>query len=146
MKTEFIGKEQEIFMREGKYIFAEETPQQRYQEIVDRIREYEDQYGKGLADRLEYMIDENILSLSTPIIANFGRKYKEEKNTYPLPVSCNIVSVGNSISDIYESIGQVAMLSKLGAGVGADWQLVCDKNTKLAEGFYYGSGRTASPP
>ena len=139
MKTEFIGKEQEIFMREGKYIFAEETPQQRYQEIVDRIREYEDQYGKGLADRLEYMIDENILSLSTPIIANFGRKYKEEKNTYPLPVSCNIVSVGNSISDIYESIGQVAMLSKLGAGVGADWQLVCDKNTKLAEGFYSNS-------
>ena len=37
-----------------------------------KVREYESMYSEGLADRIEYMIDKNILSLSTPVLANFG--------------------------------------------------------------------------
>jgi ribonucleoside-diphosphate reductase alpha chain len=139
MKLEFLGEAQLEFLREGQYLKDGETAQQRFSEIVEKVREYESLYSDGLADRLEYMLDKNILSLSTPALANFGRKRKEGSNTQPLPASCNIVTVGNSIADIYYSISQTAMLSKLGAGVGSDYQMVVDKGTKLSEGFYSNS-------
>ena len=139
MKLEFLKQPQLDFLREGRYIQPDETPQQRFQEIVDKVKEYESTYSDGLADRIAYMLDKNILSLSTPALANFGKKKKDGQNTLPLPASCNIVTVGNSIVDIYNSIAQVAVLSKLGAGVGSDFQLVCDKGTELKEGFFSNS-------
>jgi ribonucleoside-diphosphate reductase alpha chain len=139
MKLEFLQPPQLEFLREGKYIQDDETPQQRFGEIVSRVREYESTYSPGLANRIEYMIDKNILSLSTPVLANFGRGLKGGKNSHPLPASCYIVSVGDSIAEIYDSIGQVAVASKLGGGVGTDFQLVVQKGTKLDEGFYSNS-------
>lgn len=139
MKLEFLKEEQIEFLREGKYILPGETPQDRFNEIIDRVRYYEPMYGEGLADRLAYMLDKNIFSLSTPSLSNFGRKKVGTSNTTPLPASCNIVTVGNSIADIYHSIGQTAMLSKLGAGVGTDFQLICQSNTELSEGFFSNS-------
>lgn len=139
MELKFLGEKQLEFLREGKYIKDDETPQERFGEIVEKVREYESQYSDGLADRIERLIDENILSLSTPCIANFGRKRKPNSNTQPLPASCNIVTVGDSISDIYSSMGEIAMLSKLGAGVGSNYDLVAQKGTKLSEGFYSNS-------
>ena len=139
MELKFLQAPQIEFLREGKYIQDNETPQQRFQEIVDKVREYEPMYSEGLADRIEYMIDKNILSLSTPVLANFGRPLKKGKNSHPLPASCYIVTVGDSIADIYNSIGQVAVASKLGGGVGSDFQLVSQKGTELDEGFYSNS-------
>ena len=139
MKLDFLKPPQLEFLREGKYIGDNETPQQRIGEIVEKVREYEKDYSEGLADRIEYMIDKNILSLSTPVLANFGKSLKEGKNTHPLPASCYIVTVGDSIDGIYDAIGQVAVASKLGGGVGSDFQLVAQKGTKLDEGFYSNS-------
>lgn len=139
MKLEFLKEPQIEFLREGKYIADDETPLQRFQEIVDKVREYESIYSEGLADRIEELLDKNILSLSTPVLANFGKPYDNSKNTQPLPASCYIVSVGDSIESIYDSIGQVAMASKLGGGVGSDFQLVCQKGTELEPGFYSSS-------
>lgn len=139
MKLDFLKEEQIEFLREGYYIEPDETPQQRFTEIVERVKHYESMYSDGLADRIAYMLDKNILSLSTPALSNFGRKKKEGSNTASLPASCNIVTVGDSISDIYSSIAQVAMLSKLGAGVGTDFQSVTEVGTKLSEGFYSNS-------
>ncbi len=139
MELKFLGEAQIEFLREGKYIKDDETPQKRFSQIVDKVREYENMYSPGLADRIEYMIDKNILSLSTPSIANFGKPLKEGKNTHPLPASCYIVTVDNSISGIYNAIGQVAVASKLGGGVGSDFQLVSQKDTELDEGFYSNS-------
>lgn len=139
MQLDFLKEAQIEFLREGKYINDDETPQDRFLEIVDKVREYENSYSEGLADRISYMLDKNILSLSTPVLANFGRKLKEGKNSQPLPASCYIVTVGDSIVDIYSSISQVAVASKLGGGVGSDFQLVAQKGTKLDEGFYSNS-------
>ncbi|QQO97329.1 ribonucleotide reductase [Maribacter phage Colly_1] len=139
MKLDFLKDPQIEFLREGLYIREDESPEDRFKEILDRVREYESDYGEGLADRLEYMISKNIFSLSTPALANFGRPLDPEKNTHSLPASCNIITVGNSIADIYHSLSQVAMLSKLGAGVGSDFQSVNSKGTKLGEGFYSNS-------
>lgn len=139
MKLEFLKQPQLEFLREGKYIQDDETPQQRFQEVVDKVREYESTYSEGLADRIAYLLDKNILSLSTPVLANFGKKKDITKTTQPLSASCYIVTCGDSISDIYDAIGQVAMASKLGGGVGSDFQLVSQKGTKLSEGFYSNS-------
>lgn len=139
MKLDFLQAPQIEFLREGLYIQEDETPQDRFQEIVEKVREYESMYSEGLADRIAYMIDKNILSLSTPVLANFGKPLKEGKNSRPLPASCYIVTVGDSVSEIYNAIGQVAVASKLGGGVGSDFQLVAQKGTKLDEGFFSNS-------
>lgn len=139
MTLDFLQAPQLEFLREGKYIQDDETPQQRFKEIVDKVREYENLYSDGLADRIEYMIDKNILSLSTPVLANFGKSLKNGKSSNPLPASCYIVTVGDSIAEIYNAIGQVAVASKLGGGVGSDFQLVAQKGTKLDEGFFSNS-------
>lgn len=139
MKLEFLKEPQIEFLKEGKYILEGETPQQRFQEIVERVRFYEPRYSEGLADRIAYMLDMNILSASTPTLANFGRKIDPTKNSQPLPASCYIVTVGDSIGSIYNSIGQVAVASKLGGGVGSDFQLVSQSGVKLSEGFFTNS-------
>lgn len=139
MKLEFLKEPQIEFLKEGQYIEKNETPLQRFEQIVNRVRFYEPLYSEGLADRIAYMLDKNILSLSTPALSNFGRPIPKGSNTVPLPASCNIITVGNSISEIYYSKGQVAMLSKLGAGVGSDYQSVCAVNTPLSEGFFSNS-------
>lgn len=139
MKLEFLGKAQIEFLREGAYIKKDETPQDRYEQIVSRIRDYEEQYQEpGLADRMREWLDKNYIHLSTPVLGNFGRinnKYK----TRNLPASCNIVTVNDSIDEIWNSDREVAMLSKLGAGVGADFNRVTQKDTELEEGFFSNS-------
>lgn len=139
MELKFLGEAQIEFLKEGQYILPNETPQQRFIEIVDKVREHEHMYSEGLSDRIAYMLDKNILSLSTPVLSNFGRKVDNNRKTQDLPASCYIVTVGDSIVDIYNSISQVAVASKLGGGVGSDFQLVAQKGTKLSEGFYSNS-------
>lgn len=134
MTLDFIKEPQLEFLKEGRYLVGDETPAQRFGEIIDKVREYEHMYSDGLADRIGYMINKGIFSCSTPVLANFGRK-----NSKSLPASCYIVSVGDSISEIYNSLYQVAMASKLGGGVGSDFQLVSQKGTKLEEGFFTNS-------
>lgn len=137
MKLDFIGEAQLEFLKEGQYIEKGETPEQRITEIVDRVREYEPMYKwEGLADLIQEMIEKNYLSLSTPGFSNFGRKPKPGANTVPLPASCNIITVGDSIQSIALSNAEVKMLSKLGAGVGSNYVLVSEKGTELSEGFY----------
>lgn len=139
MTLEFLKQPQIEFLREGQYIEDNETPLERFTDIVNKVREYESTYSEGLADRVAYMLDKNILSLSTPVLGNFGRKRDKNKKTNDLPASCYIITTGDSIVDIYNSIGQVAVASKLGGGVGTDFQLVSQKGTKLSEGFYSNS-------
>ena len=136
MKTGFLKEPQLIFLREGNYLEADETPEQRFDDILQVVQRYEHQYSDGLTNRLNYIFKKNIFSLSTPSLANFGRRLREGANTTPLPVSCNIVNVGDSIAEIYGSIAEAAMLSKLGAGVGVDFTDIAQKGTKLSEGFY----------
>lgn len=132
-----FGEEQLEFLRNKKYLKEGETLQQRIDSIVSVVKKYENKYSEGLADRIKYLIENQILSPSTPQWANMGREVKNK--TTDLPCSCNIITVNDSIADIYYSIGETAMLSKLGAGVGADFTDVSEKGTELSEGFYSNS-------
>lgn len=132
-----FGKEQIEFLEKKNYLKEGETLQDRIQDIYNVVKKHEHKYSDGLAERIKQLIEEQILSPSTPQWANLGRKSR--KNSTDLPCSCNIITVPNSISGIYYSIGETAMLSKLGAGVGADFSGVSDKGTYLDEGFHSNS-------
>lgn len=139
MKLAWLKEPQIEFLKEGRYIKGNQSPQERYQEVVERVRDYEVEYQEvGLADRMAEWLDKNYIHLSTPVISNFGIKVPKSK-TPPLPASCNIVTVNDSIDDIWNGDREVANLSKLGAGVGADFQRVVQKGTLLSEGFYSNS-------
>lgn len=139
MRLEWIKDPQLEFLREGRYILENETPQDRYKEIVERVRFYEEEYKEeGLANRMAEWLDKNYIQLSTPVIANFGRKYPKWK-TPPLPASCNIITCNDSIDEIWNSDREIANLSKGGAGVGIDLTRIIQKGTLLSEGFYSNS-------
>lgn len=135
MNLQFLKEPQRIFLKEGNYL-KEQTPEERYCEIVEKIREYEHLYSDGLADRISILLEKNILSPSTPTLGNFGRKKDKNSKTQNLPCSCNIVGVENSIYGIYSANLEVAMLSKLGAGVGIDFTQIDQKGTEIEKGFF----------
>lgn len=128
------GEEQIQFLKNKNYLVEGESLEDRINDFHKTVKKYEAKYSEGLADRIKDLIERQILSPSTPQWSNFGRETKGD--TTPLPVSCNIINYPNSISGIYYSHGEAAMLSKLGAGVGANFDNLCEKGTKIDEGFY----------
>src|SRR5699024_2165686 len=129
-------KDQIRFFENKGYLEEGETLEQRIDAIVKTIQKYETQYSEGLGERIRGYINNQILIPSTPQWSNLGRERSKEDNTQPLPCSCNIITVGNSIADIYYTYGETAMLSKLGAGVGVDWSNVDETGTKIKNNFY----------
>lgn len=130
------GKHQIEFFKNSGYLQEGETLEERIEDIVRVVRTYEHQYMEGLSEIIKEMLYKRELSPSTPQWSNLGRKKVEGSNSQALPASCNIVSVGDSIADIYGAYGEIAMLSKLGAGVGVNWINVSETGTKLGHNFY----------
>lgn len=136
----FIKEEQLEFLTQGNYLRGQK-PEERYQQIVDKVAYYNQKigYSNRLEDRIKDLLWGNILQPSTPVLANFGRQMQEGDNTQPLSCSCNIVDVGDSIDEIYSSNHEVAMLSKLGAGVGIDFCRVREEGSYISEDFFSNS-------
>lgn len=132
-----FGDQQIEFLEKKQYIKKGETLEDRISSIVNVVKRYEKDYYPGLSHRVGSLIRNQILSPSTPQWANLGREEKEGSTA--LPISCYILSVANSIQGIYYSLGETAMMSKLGGGVGIDYTNVCDKGTFISEGFYTNS-------
>ncbi|MDB4314569.1 hypothetical protein N9955_00920 [bacterium] len=131
-----FGKEQLEFLNKKNYLNGK-TLEERVDEICSLIKSYEDQYSAGLSDRWRGYILDQIVSMSTPQWPNLGKQ--NETGTTPLPASCYIVAPTDSIQGIYYSIGETAMMSKLGGGVGADFTNLSDKGTNIGESFYTNS-------
>lgn len=126
------------FLKRKNYLHENESIVDRIQQISLKVKEYEHEYSPGLSGRIKNYIEEQIFIPSTPQWANFGRP-KEKVGSTALPASCYVLGVQNSIQGIYYSLGEAAMMSKLGGGVGANYTKVYDKGTKIADGFYSNS-------
>ena len=124
------------FFKNKQYTREGQSLDERILEIVEKVREYEHLYSDGLADRIRDLIERRVLIPSTPQWSNFGRPKEEGSKTQPLNCSCNIVNYTDSIAGIYFSHGEVAMLSKLGAGVGASFLHVSETGTEIDKGFF----------
>jgi ribonucleoside-diphosphate reductase alpha chain len=131
-----FGKEQLEFLNKKNYLNGK-TLDERIDEICAVVKNYEADYSEGLADRIKGYIKDQILSPSTPQWSNLGKI--TSKGTSPLPASCYIVNPTNSIQGIYYAIGETAMMSKLGGGVGADFTSIANKGTLVEEGFHTNS-------
>jgi ribonucleoside-diphosphate reductase alpha chain len=53
---------------------------------------------------------------------------------YPQASACFIISVSDSIDDIWQLMGESARLFKYGSGVGADWSRLRSTKDKLSGG------------
>jgi ribonucleoside-diphosphate reductase alpha chain len=131
-----FGTEQLEFLEKKNYLNGQ-TLEHRLDEIFELIKTYDADYSVGLSGRMRRYISEQIFSMSTPQYPNLA--LKKEKGTTPLPVSCYITAPQNSIQGIYYAIGETAMMSKLGGGVGADFTNLVSKGTQIGKNFYANS-------
>lgn len=134
MELNFLGKAQREFLEVGGY-HSGVTVEERFGEIVDKVRYYETLgYPEGLGDRFENYLYNNIFSASTPVLTNFGKPMSKD-----LPCSCNILTPSDSIDSIYGTVHEMAMLTKLGAGIGVDFDKIAEKGTPIGPQFYSNS-------
>jgi ribonucleoside-diphosphate reductase alpha chain len=131
------GEQQIEFLQKQNYLEEGQDLEDKFEKIKDLVKAYEARYSEGLADRLDSYFRKQIGSMSTPQWANLGKQ--SSSGSTPLPASCYIVAPENSIQGIYYAIGETAMMSKLGGGVGADFTNIHDKGTKLESGLYTNS-------
>jgi len=91
------------------YLLQDETPRQMYERVSNSAAK---QLGKPeLAEVFFNLFWDNKLCGASPILSNMGT----DKG---LPISCNSIHPGDSISSIFEKNTELAILTKNGAGVG----------------------------
>lgn len=91
------------------YLLPSQTPEGRVGDIAEEAGKYFKDVMPDFADRFYSHASRGFYSLSTPVWTNFG-------TTRGLPISCNNCYVPDSISGMYEKLGEVGMMSKMGAG------------------------------
>jgi len=93
----------------GGYLLPDETPRQMYTRVAKAAASYYKK--KDYTDDFFRIMWNNWLCPASPVLANMG-------TTRGLPISCNTISVPDSVDGIFGKIHEFAMLSKHGAGVG----------------------------
>lgn len=137
-KLEWLKQEQRQFLSQG-YLDKNETPEQRFQTIADTIQKYVDlQFKrkslkgklavfkgnlddiegysvlKNIGKRFENYFEKGWVSLSTPVLKNFGKKDN-------LPISCNFSIAEDCLHGIYDRLKETGMLAKYGAGTAVNF-------------------------
>lgn len=94
---------------EGGYLLPNETPKQMYLRVAKAAASYYDNPKKWKTKFFDAMW-KNWLCLASPIASNMG-------TDRGMPISCNGISVGDSVDSIFKKNHELAVLSKGGAGV-----------------------------
>ena len=108
---EFLTAEAFDTLSKG-YLLAGETPKDAYKRVSRSVAKHlkKPELEKKFFD----YIWKNWLCLASPVVSNCG----SERG---LPISCFGQSVNDSLSDIFMSYHESAMLSKYGGGIGKYW-------------------------
>ena len=94
----------------GGYLLSGETPRQMYSRVAAAAAAHYSDSSKWGQKFFEAMWS-NWLCAASPVLSNMG-------TTRGLPISCNSISVADSVHSIFTKNLELAMLSKNGAGVG----------------------------
>lgn len=94
----------------GGYLLEDETPLQMYKRVAKAAASYYEEKDLWESKFFDAMW-KNWLCPASPVLSNLG-------TDRGLPISCNSIHVGDSISSIFNKNFELAMLSKNGAGVG----------------------------
>lgn len=93
------------------YLLAGETPKGMYTRLAhSAAKVYEDRADEWETKFFD-VLWKNWLCPASPVLSNMG-------TDRGLPLSCNSVHLGDSVTDIFDTLHEMAMLSKHGAGVG----------------------------
>jgi len=95
---------------QGGYLLPGETPREMYVRIAKAGSSFYKEKDFWFKKFFE-AIWKNWLCVSSPIASNLG-------TNRGLPISCNSIHVGDSVTSIFQKNHELAMLSKNGAGVG----------------------------
>jgi len=117
----------------GGYLLENETPKGAFERIAKSICKYGD-YSQDIYEDLMYVTFENAwLGYSTPVLSNGG-------TDRALPISCYIIDVEDSIEGILKNgAGEMALLSKVGGGVGVNFNNIRPKGSPIKQGKGGGS-------
>jgi ribonucleoside-diphosphate reductase alpha chain len=107
------------------YLLPGETVSDSYSRVAKRAAHLNE--DPSLEEDLFECLWEGFIGLASPVFANFG-----SRRGYP--ISCYSVDVGDSISSIYSHKKEVAMMSKMGGGVGVNFSRLRPKGSPISGG------------
>jgi ribonucleoside-diphosphate reductase alpha chain len=105
-KFDWLTDDARTFLSRG-YLPPGKRAEERYWDIAVSVEEISD--ISGVADKIYDYFSRNLISLSSPIISNFG-------TDRGLPISCNMGIVSDTLHSITYSEYEMAMLAQAGAG------------------------------
>lgn len=106
-------------LREG------ETIESRYRDLADQLGKYLGSPAK--ADRFYDYLGWGFYSISTPIMANFGRETG-------LPISCNNSLVPDNVAGMFYKQAEIGMMTKHGAGTSAYLGHIRSRGSSISDG------------
>ena len=113
---------------QGGYLLDGETPADMYKRVADAAASYYDEPLRSeLAKRFYQYIWNGWLALATPVSSNLG-------TTRGLPISCYGNYMPDSISGIFKTYHESAMLTKNGGGVGTYAGAIRARGTPISIG------------
>lgn len=137
----WLKDDQREFLGNG-YLDENETPEERFQTICDTVQsicdrqwyenevegEYKtDEVTRHIGKRFETYFEKGWVSLSTPVLKNFGKKEN-------LPISCNFSIIEDSLHGIYNRLTETGMLAKYGAGTAGNFSDIRPIGTTISTG------------
>ena len=108
---------------QGGYLLPDETPKGMYRRLADHAEQL---LGvKGFSDKVFQLFWKGWLCPATPVASNFGANRA-------LPISCYSLAIDDSVSGIFNSLHEMAMLSKNGGGVAYDFSRIRHRGAGIA--------------
>lgn len=122
-KPSWYTPEVELFMKSG-YLRENQTIEEKINLICDR---FEELTGLGKRESLYNAIVNGWVSLSTPVWANYGE-------IRGLPISCNGSNIDDSLESILETLSEIAVMTKNGAGTSAYFGNLRSRGASISDG------------
>lgn len=126
----WLNQESRIFLSRG-YLSENEIAEERIRQIAQTAQKYLN--ITGFADKFISYMSKGFYSLATPVWTNFG------KNT-GLPISCFGSYIPDSTDKIFEKVGEVGMMSKMGGGTSGYFGDLRPRGASISRG-----GKTDGP-
>lgn len=110
------------------YMLEGETVKDMFLRVVNSMQKYGGFSDDIKEDIFEISFTEGFLGFATPVLSNSG-------TDSALPISCFIESVDDTMEDIMgRGVGELAMLSKMGGGVGVSFQNIRGSGSPIRNG------------
>ena len=136
LNLKWLKDDQKLFLERG-YLKNGQTAEERFLEIINRIKTISLQNSKGDEEAIKYIEDIDFrfkgyfekgwVSLSTPVISAFGAEHN-------LPISCNHGVIEDSLDGIFSSLRETAMLAKNGAGTAVNFSDLRSEGQEISTG------------